>query len=62
MIQTIWDGKKLKMNAFQICDGNQLYRDSEGFTSVENAIDSAKAGIDRILRRAQETQDRINNY
>ena len=62
MIQTVWSGKTLKLNVFQLSDGNQLYKDSEGFASVQNAVEVAKAGIDRVLRRAQENENRINNY
>lgn len=62
MISTIWDGKVLKLNVFQMKDGNQLYKDAEGFTSVQNAVEVAKAGIDRVLSRAQENENRINNY
>lgn len=62
MIQTIWNGKALKLNVFQMKDGNQLYKDAEGFSSVQNAVDVAKAGIDRVLSRAQERDERLNNY
>ena len=62
MIQTIWNGKVLKLNVFQMKDGNQLYKDAEGFSSVQNAVDVAKAGIDRVLFRAQERDERLNNY
>lgn len=61
MIQTINTNKGIILNVFQIKDGNQLYRDSEGFASVQNAVDVAKAGIDRVLSRSHRTDERLNN-